>query len=237
MEITKGIEIIGLCLYIKKNKALVVADLHLGYEESLNKRGILVPRTQFKEIYKSLSHILSSKKIDSVVITGDLKHEFGTIHESERKNILQLIDLFLEYTKNLIVIKGNHDVTLPFITMKKGIELLAYYKLGDITICHGDEVLDNEDFKKSKIIIIGHEHPAIGIKEKSKYEIFKCFLKGKFLDKTLIVVPSFNPLTAGTDILRGNLLSPFLQGKLGNFEVYATEKNKIYHFGKIKDIS
>ena len=34
MEIYEGIETLDLCLYLKKYKALIIADLHLGYEES-----------------------------------------------------------------------------------------------------------------------------------------------------------------------------------------------------------
>lgn len=237
MEIYKGMDIINLCLYIKKHKTLVIADLHLGYEEAMSKKGILVPRVQFKEIYEKISDILKNLDIETVVITGDLKHEFGVISDTEWKNVLQIIDLFLKYCKKLVIIKGNHDVALPFITKKRDIELVNYYKIDDILICHGDEIIDNQDFKKSKIIIIGHEHPAIGLNDKTKHENFKCFLKGKFLNKTLIVLPSFNPLTIGTDVSRNRLLSPFLQQDLNNFEVYVVEKNKIYNFGKLKNIT
>ncbi len=237
MEILKDIELIDLGLYIKESKTLVIADLHLGYEESLNKKGVFVPRLQFKDIYLRLEKMLAKIKTETIVITGDLKHEFGVIRDTEWKNIFKLIDLFLKHSKNLIIIKGNHDVTLPWITRKKGIELVEYYKIGDILICHGDEILNNEDFNKSKIIIIGHEHPAIGLKEKSKYESYKCFLKGKYSNKILIVLPSFHTLTTGTDVLRSRLLSPFLQGSLGNFEAYIIENNKIYKFDKLKSIN
>src|SRR3989344_8466368 len=236
MEIIKGIEAVDLCLYIKKHKTLVISDIHLGYEESLNQRGVLVPRIQFNAVHEKLSKILVSRDIETIVVTGDLKHEFGVIIESEWKNILKIIDLFLGHCKKLVIIKGNHDVTLPFITRKKGIELSEYYKIDDIFICHGDEIIDNEDFRKSKLIIIGHEHPAIGLREKSKYEVFKCFLKGKYLDKNLIVLPSFNTLTVGTDILRGKLLSPFLQQDLRNFQAYVVEKDKVYDFGKLRNV-
>lgn len=234
MEIYKGIKVIDLCLYIENYKTLVIADMHLGYEESLNKKGVLIPRSQFKNIYERLSKILGSIEIQTVVITGDLKHEFGVINDSEWKNILRIIDLFLLHCKKLVIIKGNHDITLPFITRKKGIELSEYYKVDDIFICHGDEIINNEEFRKSKIIIIGHEHPAVGFRDKTKYESFKCFLKGRYLDKILIVLPSFNPLTVGTDVLRNRLLSPFLQQNITKFEAYVTEKDKIYDFGKLK---
>ena len=34
MEILKGIEMIGKALWIKKQKVLILADLHIGYEAS-----------------------------------------------------------------------------------------------------------------------------------------------------------------------------------------------------------
>ncbi|MBI2148411.1 metallophosphoesterase [Candidatus Woesearchaeota archaeon] len=233
MEIEKGFEIIDLCLYIKKYKILVIADIHLGYEESLNQRGVLIPRMQFKDTYERIEKILNNNDIETVVVTGDLKHEFGIINRTEWDNILKIIDLFLKYSKKLVIIKGNHDVALPFIAKKKGIELSEYYKIDDIFVCHGDEIIDNDDFRKCNIVIIGHEHPAIGFRDKSKYENFKCFLKGKYLDKMLIVLPSFNTLTIGTDVLRNKLLSPFLHQDLKNFKAYVMENNKIYDFGKL----
>jgi len=236
MEILEGMEIVDLALYIKKYKTLAIADLHIGYEEHLIKKGFLVPGMQFKDISARLQKILSSRDIDTVVITGDFKHEFGKIYENERKNILKIINLITDKRK-LIIIKGNHDVSLPFITKKAEIEIFDSYKIKDVLFCHGDEIPDTDDFKKSKIIIIGHEHPALGLKEKNKYENYKCFLKGRWKNKTLIVLPSFHKLTVGTDILRGKLLSPFLSDtKISNFEAYVIEDNKVYNFGKLKKL-
>ena len=63
MEIQRGIEIIDLALYLKKEKILIISDLHLGYEEALNKQGYLIPRFQFEEIIKKLKSILKNAKI------------------------------------------------------------------------------------------------------------------------------------------------------------------------------
>ena len=40
MKLTNDIEIYKLGLLIKSEQTLVIGDLHLGYEESLNKYGI-----------------------------------------------------------------------------------------------------------------------------------------------------------------------------------------------------
>ena len=82
MKILPNIEIVGLALYF--DATLVIADVHIGYEEALNKQGILVPRLQFEEMVKRMErifYVLKNKRIERIVVNGDLKHEFGTISE------------------------------------------------------------------------------------------------------------------------------------------------------------
>ena len=124
MEIIKGIEIHDLGIYIIKHKIFVIADMHLGYEESLNVKGILIPRIQYKDTYDKLKKILDNLDVETVIITGDFKHEFGVISETEWRNTLQIIDLFFEYAKRVIVIKGNHDVNLGPIARKRNVEII-----------------------------------------------------------------------------------------------------------------
>ena len=58
MQIEKHIEIIDLALLLYNN-VLVIADTHIGYEEALNKQGLLVPRFQFREIIRRLDGIFA----------------------------------------------------------------------------------------------------------------------------------------------------------------------------------
>ena len=50
MKLNDNIEIIDLGLYLVKEKTLILSDLHIGIEESLNKQGILIPRFQFNDL-------------------------------------------------------------------------------------------------------------------------------------------------------------------------------------------
>lgn len=235
MEILTGIKIIDLCLYIKKEKILVISDLHIGYEEALNKQGIFVPRFQFKDTIERLKKIVDSVEINKIIILGDLKHEFGTISETEWKQTLAVLDLFEAKTKDIVLIKGNHDTILGPIARKKNLQILPYEKINDILFIHGDKIVENKDFKTSKIAIMGHEHPAVTLREKAKKETFKCFLLGSYKRKKLIVMPSFNLVTTGTDILKERLLSPYLKD-VSNFEVFIIENEEVYDFGKIKGL-
>ncbi|MAG50069.1 phosphoesterase [archaeon] len=230
MELFKNIEIIDLALYLSKYKTLIISDLHIGFEESLNKQGIFVPRFQLDDLFKRLKGILDKVEIKRIIINGDLKHEFGTISDQEWRDSLKLIDLFLEYSE-VILVKGNHDAIFEPIAKKKNIKIVDSFKIDDICILHGNKILENLD---CNILIIGHDHPVVSLRENSRVEKYKCFLKGKWKDKNLIVMPSFKLLIEGSDVFKEKLLSPYLDD-VSDFEVFVVG-DKIYKFGILKEI-
>ncbi len=234
MEILKNLEIKDLCLYLKKEKILIIVDIHIGYEEALSKEGVLVPRFQFKDTLERLEKIFSKIEVNKIIINGDLKHEFGTISESEWRDTLKLLDFLDKYCEEIILIKGNHDTILGPIADKRNVKILDYFKVNEYFICHGDRLFSNKEFLDTKILIIGHEHTAISIRDGTRVEMFKCFLKGRFKDKDLIAMPSFNLILEGADVLKERLFSPFLKD-VNDFRVFVISK-KIYDFGKIRDL-
>lgn len=232
MEIYQDIEVIDLALYLKRYKTLIVSDFQIGYEESLNKQGILIPRFQYHDIIKRLNLIFKKIRPEKIVVNGDLKHEFGKISEQEWRHVLQLIDFLSSKCKELILVKGNHDLALGPIAKKRSIEIKDYYQINGITILHGDKII--KEALSSKILIIGHEHPAVSFRD-VRVEKYKCFLKGKWKNKILIVQPSFNLINEGSDVLKERLLSPFLKN-LDNFQVYVIQ-DKVYDFGLVKNLN
>lgn len=240
MQLHKDIEIIGLCLFLTKSKTLIIPDVHIGYEEALNKQGILIPRTQFKDIMINIEKIIKEaitkfKRITQIIILGDLKHEFGRISETEWRQTLRFLDFLAKFCDRIILIKGNHDTILGPIAKKRNLEIVDNYLADDIFLVHGDKI-PSEIPIPAKTIIIGHEHPAITLKQGPRVEKYKCFLKGKFRKYELIVMPSFNPLIEGTDILKENLLSPLLkEADINKLKVFIVGDN-VYNFGRIKEI-
>lgn len=233
MKILPNIEIADLALYF--DSVLVIADVHIGYEEALNKQGVLVPRLQFEEMTKRINLIfgmLKPMKIERIVVNGDLKHEFGSISEQEWRNTLKFLDLLAKHCNEVVLVKGNHDTMLGPIAKKRNVRVVDNIMIGKVMIAHGNKV---PDIKGCTTIIIGHEHPAVSLKAGPRVEQFKCFLKGKYKGKNLIVQPSFNAIIEGTDVLKDKILSPFLQQNLDNFDVFIVE-DKVYGFGKLKGL-
>jgi len=239
------IEALGKCAVVSSGgiAAFVIADLHIGYEEALNKQGMLIQRFQFREMMKGIDKALSAialqkKKIDIAIIAGDLKHEFGTISEQEWREALSVTDFLSKKIGRVVLIKGNHDKILGPIAGRRGVEIKESMKIGDVLIIHGERLPKRDELSGIKNILMGHEHPAVSIREGIRAELFKCFLIGRWKGFNLIVVPSFSTLTEGTDVLKGELLSPLLKG--GNLlkfrAVLCGEALSNYDFGALSGL-
>ncbi|MBI4450756.1 metallophosphoesterase [Candidatus Woesearchaeota archaeon] len=233
MELAQGIEAVDLGLYVRKYNVLILADLHLGFEEHLARQGVLVPRQQFRLMLQRLGWILSRlPKLETIVLNGDLKHEFGTISRTEWRDALRLFEVLAKHCNKIIVVKGNHDVVLGPVAEKARASLVKEQRFGNILIAHGDAV--PKLLKPDKVILIGHEHPAITLRSATRSERYRCFVKTTFKRRTLIVQPTFNQLTEGTDVSREEVLSPLLKdlSKAGIF-VIDDKSHDVLAFGKL----
>jgi len=230
-----GLNIVDLSLLYNKN--LILADLHLGYEELLNLQGVMIPKFQYKKITERIEKILSIHSPENIIINGDLKHEFGRISKQEWDETLNFIDFLGKRFKKIILVKGNHDTLTEKILKKKKIKVCENYIIKEILITHGHKIpeISKTQMDKIETIVIGHDHPCVGIIENTRVEKVKCFLSGKWKNKNLIVMPSFNFISEGTNILQENLLSPMLQD-ISKFKVYGVENFEVFPFGKVEDL-
>ena len=230
-----GAEIVDSALLIKD--CLVISDIHLGYEYALNREGFMIPRFQYKKIIDRLKEIINVSNASKIIVNGDLKHEFGKISKQEWNEVMDFIKFLKEHFDEIILIKGNHDNFTGFIAEKCGLEVYENYSVENYIIMHGDKIPDDFDKTKENTVIIGHEHPSIGLRSGERVEKVKCFLKGKVKDKKFVIMPSFNFITEGSDCLQQKTISPFLKNiSLGNFEVFAVENFEVMNFGKIKNL-
>jgi putative SbcD/Mre11-related phosphoesterase len=239
-EIAPGIEIYGLTLYLRAEKALVLCDLHLGFEEELNALGLMVPKFQYKEIVAHLSAVfdLPGVKPERILINGDLKHEFGRISTQEWKEVLSFLDFLQTHCNETILIKGNHDAILGPIAGKKNLRIADHYffEKSRIYVAHGHKVPKDGEFRRAGTVIIGHDHPAITLSDGVRTEKVKCFIKGSWNKKTLIQMPSLSFVTEGSDLVKDESLSPFMKRSRGEHEAYCVEGLETFYFGKIKNL-
>jgi len=230
-------EFIGKSVFFPQEKILVIADLHIGFEDSLIEQGIFLPKQQFSKIKEDLQKIFSKTgKLNEIIVLGDLKHEFSSILQQEWREVIELIEIFKKNAKKIVLVRGNHDNYLINVVKRYGIKIVDFYIIHDTAFLHGNKISPEILDKKINLIFLGHMHPAITISEGVKRERYKCFLKGKFKDKEIVILPSFFPLIEGADVLIEDT-NLDLKLDLRNFEVFAvSDEGEVFEFGKVKDV-
>lgn len=237
-------ELIDKTLFFPEKGILAIGDLHLGYEYMLQKHGMSIPESQTKELIKELKKTFKKIKtqgneIKKIIFLGDVKHSFG--FEWKEKNFFKEVLEFLKTIineKNLILIKGNHDtIDFSFGKMKN------FHIEDDAIFIHGHKELKKIQDKKIKTIVMAHIHPSVSLKDKNtiKKETYKCFLIGKYKNKKTIILPSFLSAVEGQPVNNydydyEDYFSIIPKKTLINFKVHVIGEDKIYEFGKIKDL-
>jgi len=235
----REIKYVGKCLLIGNNgkRILAIGDLHLGYEEALNRDGYFVARQLYKDVIKYFDEMFAEiGKVDEIVLLGDVKHEFGSIINQEWEEIISLLEYLEDKCDKIIIVKGNHDNIIAPLADKKKIEVLDFYIWEDVCFMHGDRSFPQAFDKHIEVWVIGHGHPAIKITDGVKVEKYKCFLVGKFKGKNIVVVPSFFEANLGSDP-RENELGLAWEFQLGKFDVCVVWDNlKVLNFGRLNKL-
>ena len=227
----------------RKERILVISDLHLGYEGSMRKSGFFVPSGIYYETIKDMElifkNILSEgKKVDKIIILGDLKHEIGAILKEEWREVLDFIDFLIsKKVREIVIVKGNHDVMIHFLLKHKRVKIVDYLVIDDFAFLHGDRDFREIYDKKVKVWVLGHLHPSIILKDRVgvKEEKYKCFLIGKYKNKKIVILPSFFVMIEGSDVRDNNDM--VWKFRFKNFAVKVVgEKLKVLDFGRLKNI-
>lgn len=216
MKINPDINVIShhRAVYIESIDAIVIADLHLGFEGIAAEHGIFIPKIQFKKEMAELKEILKKVKAEKIIINGDVKHEFSETGHHEFREVSRLYTFLKENFDRVIQIKGNHDNFIIYVCRKYGVKLYDNLQLGDYFFVHGHEDLKLNSIMASNIIT-GHEHPAIALyDEVGGKEKVDCFLYGRIDSKKFLMLPAFSYFAQGSDvniIPENEFLSPLLK--------------------------
>ncbi len=220
---------------------VAVADLHLGLEASMTSSGYYVPEFQLDKVKEELEKCFEVTKARSIVINGDLKNEFSTSY-SEKKEVAELLKFLKTIFEQVIVIKGNHDLFLEQTVEDQGLKLEESFLKDDVLFVHGHEKLEVEEDYGT--IVIGHEHPALALKDDIGHvEKVSCLLHGENREGIeIIVLPAFSHISNGSEVNtidESDLMSPILKNhmELGTMNAVAVSREGgVYDFGRLSDL-
>jgi len=229
IKITKGLSIASPwpALLLEKENALLVSDLHIGLEDMHERKGIHIPASILPRILKSIITPAKELGCSKVFILGDVKHEFGEPREEDWFGVRKLVRQIREIGCKPEVVRGNHDNYI--IVILKELDVVLHepdVNLGKFLLMHGH--LEMYRPGKGKHIIMGHEHPAVSIKDDLGVKhAFKAFLNGKLLGSQITILPSTSPLRiriAMNETPSSEFLSSILKNNdLGELVPYVAE--------------
>lgn len=197
---TRGVSIEGVTLrdravYLERADTLVLADTHLGRDESSN---VQLRLGEDRSIAERVGTLLETFEPAELVVGGDLLHSFSSIPRGVRESLRALRAAADEAGAHTVVTPGNHDTMLDELWDGT---TLAEYALTDgdreVVVCHGHESPDATD-ADADLYIVGHDHPTIEIEGRRR----ACYLHGRgcYRGGDLLMLPSFTRLAAGAPV-------------------------------------
>jgi len=235
-------------LLLEPEKILVIADLHIGLERELAKKGIHVP-DQLLKLQGRLFKIIKETGAKHVIILGDVKNEYAGTGWGDLADVPAFFSRLTEKVA-VTIVKGNHDGGIEAV-VPKNVEIYEPegFVLGGFLFTHGQAWPDKNGLS-AKTLIMGHTHPAVEFWSSGarsvepvwiRAPINKKLLERKFKTEvnleTAIIVPVFNHLAGGAAFNGGDfkpqgpLLSKATDWKAG--EAFLLDGT---YLGKLKDI-
>jgi hypothetical protein len=233
LDIAPGLRITNdRCALLPRSKVLLLADMHLGIEASLELDGLQLPRVQGGTMKQRISAAVEAHRPERIVVLGDLKHEFSRNLDQEWSEVRGMLE-HLRSLAQVTVVRGNHDNFLANITSRMEVELVDHMEVDGYHLTHGHMVTDGRP------LVQGHEHPSVrlfdGVGGYLKLPAFLWFPK-----EQVLVLPAFSPLAAGNDISNMSskeMLSPGLTGAcLEDAEVYGCSDIGLIRLGSTTDV-
>lgn len=143
-----------------KNKTLLIADPHIGWEMELQNRGIHVP-SQTSKILKKLTTILTKYKPTRLVILGDVKYTVVSSERAEWQDIPEFFKQLTSHVDDIAIVRGNHDANLEPL-LPENIQLLPATGtvIGNVGVFHGHK-WPSPTLLGCKTLVMGHLHPVV----------------------------------------------------------------------------
>lgn len=177
-------------LFFEEERALILADPHLGKTAHFRKSGIPIPDGIDRTNYQVLHALLVNYPVQTVYILGDLFH-------SHKNQEWHEFTKWLSYypQKRFCLIQGNHDILPDRSYEEAGLSLHAEVtQLGPFVLSHKPL----KDSSEGLMNLAGHIHPGIQLRGKGRQSLkLPCF----YWTTNQMILPAFGHFT-GTSALK-----------------------------------
>lgn len=232
-------------LLIGNANSLVIADLHIGIEQTLREQGIHVA-SQTDILTKRVLTLCETYEPNELVLLGDIKHTIPSTPIQERRDVKTFFQAIQNYG-TIRLIPGNHDGNIEWLTPESiSIHPSDGFRIGGIGFVHGHR-WPHKKIMNCKHLVCAHTHPTIMFTDRLGHKTFEpCWLKAQTLagkrqenypdseQINVLVMPAFNPLCGGLAVNKEGIMGPL--GKIidtQNAQAYLLDGSAL---GKVRDI-
>ncbi len=243
-----------------KEKVLVAADLHIGFEKELSRIGVNIP-SQTEKLFLKLKSLINRLKPDRVILLGDVKHGVPAISDQEWADLPLFFEKLLESGVSVEVVPGNHDGNLEPLTPRgvvihdsRGVEVEG------VALLHG-HTWPSPRLLACKTMLMGHNHLVVELRDGLGFrEVVPVWLMvevpppsakelcmkvtrnreewSRLKISRLVVMPAFNTLLSGKPVNseERSFLGPILESgllELQDSEVYMIDGTYMGRVGEI----
>jgi len=208
----------ALRVLLDDEAVLCVGDLHIGLEDELRSKGIIVP-SQTERMERELLEIAEGS--DRLILLGDVKHQVPGTSEQEHSELPRFFHALAKAFRDIDIVRGNHDVGIEDIAFR-GVHIHAAtgFSLGEVGFVHG-HVWPSPEVMSRRTLVMAHNHPAVMFRDGVGHVTTeRCWMRCRFkeeahsryveLPEEVIVVPCLNRALQGSpvNLEGGKLLGP-----------------------------
>ncbi len=246
----------ALTIKSARERALIVADLHLGIEGELASKGVSLP-SQIPKVKGRLLELIKKRRPDRLIFLGDVKHNVPIASWQEWRELPGFFEELAQLVR-VEVIRGNHDGGLegmiPRAVKIHGARGIVLGKRRRVGLMHG-HTWPSPEVLNTKLLITAHNHPAVEFHDELGGRIVEpIWLRAKLdasrfpkkLQKQidhklpeLLVMPAFSELVGGAAVNRRipkELIGPMFKAgavKLDEAEAYLLDGTFL---GRVRDL-
>ncbi|MCS4302550.1 ligase-associated DNA damage response endonuclease PdeM [Chryseobacterium sp. BIGb0232] len=168
-------------VFWKKEKALILSDLHIGKTAHFRKNGIAVANHIMKSDLQRLSALIEYFQPEKFIVVGDL------LHAGDNSDVDEFCQWRNQYPDlQFYLIEGNHDRISEALEKKLCLDFKAsLLELGMFTFIH------DFDKERSGFQITGHIHPGVVLNSAVKRIRLPCFA----ISENQLLLPAFSEFT------------------------------------------
>ena len=175
-------------LWWPRERALFVADVHLGKAASFRALGQPVPAGTTRDNLDRLSGLVNALDARSLVVLGDFLHA-ATAQQA------QVIDPVLAWRERhaalrCLLVRGNHDSHAGDPPAALRFDIVDEpFRVGPFAACHHPQQV------AGAMVLAGHLHPAVQLRGRGLDRLrLACFCEGE----NWLILPAFGAFTGST---------------------------------------